>query len=58
MKKYLLLFFITFLQLAQADVKLPAIVSSNMVLQCNTTITIWGWADAYEEITLMISWSN
>ena len=41
-----------------ANVKLPAIVSSNMVLQRNTTITIWGWADANEEITISTSWNE
>lgn len=39
-----------------AEVKLPAIVSSNMVLQRNTTITLWGWADAKEKITITTSW--
>lgn len=41
-----------------AEVKLPAIVSSNMVLQRNTSITIWGWADAGEKITIKTSWSD
>ena len=40
----------------QAEVKLPAIVSSNMVLQRNTTIQIWGWADAKEKISIEASW--
>ena len=39
-----------------ADVKLPAIVSSNMVLQRDTTITLWGWADAGEKISISSSW--
>lgn len=39
-----------------AEVRLPAIVSSNMVLQRNTTITLWGWADAQEEIAISASW--
>lgn len=39
-----------------AEVKLPAIVSSNMILQRNTTITLWGWADANEKITINLSW--
>jgi len=39
-----------FIQSINAAVKLPAIVSSNMVLQRNTTIKIWGWADAKEHI--------
>jgi sialate O-acetylesterase len=40
----------------KAEIKLPAIVSSNMVLQRNTTIEIWGWADANEKIELTTSW--
>jgi sialate O-acetylesterase len=41
---------------AFADVTLPAIVSSNMVLQRDTTITLWGWADAGEKISISTSW--
>jgi sialate O-acetylesterase len=41
---------------AFADVKLPAIVSSNMVLQRDTTISLWGWADAGEKISISASW--
>lgn len=43
-------------QSVQAEVKLPAIVSSNMVLQRNTTVVLWGWADAKEKITIETSW--
>ena len=43
-------------QSIKAEVKLPAIVSSNMVLQRNTNIVLWGWADAKEQITLEASW--
>ena len=39
-----------------AEIKLPAIVSSNMVLQRNTTIEIWGWAAADEKIKIKFSW--
>jgi len=39
-----------------AEVKLPAIVSSNMVLQRNTTVVLWGWADAGENISIEASW--
>jgi sialate O-acetylesterase len=39
-----------------AEVKLPALVSSHMVLQRNTTITLWGWSDATEKISLQASW--
>lgn len=41
-----------------ADVKLPAIVSSNMVLQRNTTVVLWGWADAKEKISIEASWQE
>lgn len=43
-------------QSIQAEVKLPAIVSSNMVLQRNTTVVLWGWADAKEKISIETSW--
>lgn len=39
-----------------AAIKLPAIISSNMVLQRNTTASLWGWADAKEEILIEASW--
>ncbi len=39
-----------------AKVKLPAIIASNMVLQRNTDVTLWGWADANEKITIKTSW--
>ncbi len=56
---YLLTFFcLIFTSICFAEVKLPAIVSSNMVLQRNTTITLWGWADAEEKITITASWLN
>lgn len=48
--------FMLFVQAINAEVKLPAIVSSNMVLQRNTTVVLWGWADAKEKITIEASW--
>ncbi len=44
------------LQPIKAEIKLPAIVSSNMVLQRDTTVKLWGWADAKEEITIQATW--
>jgi sialate O-acetylesterase len=43
---------------ALAEVKLPAIISDNMVLQQNTTIALWGWADAGESVEIKNSWNN
>lgn len=45
-----------FLQSIHAEIRLPAIVSSNMVLQRNSSVILWGWADANEEITMISSW--
>jgi sialate O-acetylesterase len=58
-KVYLIILIATFNLLSiRAEVKLPAIVSSNMVLQRNTSIMLWGWADAKEKITINASWLN
>lgn len=51
---FLLLAFISIS--TNAQIKLPAIVSSNMVLQRNTTITLWGWASPSEKISIKTSW--
>lgn len=47
---------ILFIQSTKAEIKLPAIVSSDMVLQRNTTVVLWGWADASEKISIETSW--
>lgn len=36
----------------QADVKLPAIFGSHMVLQQNQPINVWGWAEPGESVTV------
>jgi sialate O-acetylesterase len=35
-----------------AEVKLPKILGDNMVLQQQTEVRIWGWADPEEELTV------
>lgn len=50
------LIFLLFVQFVNAEIKLPAIVSSDMVLQRNTTVVLWGWADANEEISIEGTW--
>lgn len=44
------------LQPIQAEIKLPAVVASNMVLQRNTTVVLWGWAEPKEKISIQTSW--
>ena len=58
-KKLLLLFVVLGLKLtANAQVKLPALVSDNMVLQQNTKVNLWGWASPNEKINILPGWQN
>ncbi|MBN1796414.1 MAG: hypothetical protein JW804_07060 [Sedimentisphaerales bacterium] len=41
-----------------ADVTLPAIISSNMVLQQDTDVPLWGWAEPNENIQVQTSWGS
>ena len=43
---------------ASADVRLPAIVGDNMVLQQQIEAPVWGWADPGETVTVAGSWGN
>ena len=50
-------FFLTFAALCgftSAELRLPAVISSNMVLQRDKPIPIWGWAAAGEEVTVTL----
>ncbi|MEP7093642.1 MAG: 9-O-acetylesterase, partial [Flavobacterium sp.] len=42
----------------QAQVKLPALVSDNMVLQQNAKVNLWGWASPNEKINIQLGWQN
>jgi sialate O-acetylesterase len=39
-----------------AEVKLPAIIGDNMVLQQGKQTPIWGWAEPGEKVTVSGSW--
>lgn len=39
---------------AHADVKLPNVIGSHMVLQRDMELTFWGWADAGEEVSVKL----
>ena len=39
---------------ARADVKLPSLISDGMVLQQQTPVRIWGWADDGEQVSVNI----
>lgn len=42
--------------LAHADIRLPDIFSSHMVLQQQSTVTLWGWAETREKMKISTSW--
>ncbi len=64
MKKTLLVFalFLTFIVLAQnsfAKIWVPSVISDHMVLQRNSTVTIWGWStESIEPISVTGSWNQ
>jgi sialate O-acetylesterase len=43
-------------QPTNAQVKLPELFSSNMVLQRNAQVAVWGWASANANIIINTSW--
>ncbi len=56
--KYLLLVGQLFTPRCHAEVKLPRILGSGMVLQRESEVAIWGWADAGENVTVAGDWLN
>ncbi len=44
--------------LAVADVRLPHILGSHMVVQEKSEVAIWGWADPGEAVTVKASWGE
>jgi len=51
-------FFLLISSTMMANVSLPNIFGDNMVLQRNSEVKIWGWANPKEEIKLVPSWNN
>lgn len=41
-----------------AAVRLPAVISSNMVLQQQSQVKLWGWGDPGEKIHITTSWND
>ncbi|MBK0369281.1 sialate O-acetylesterase [Flavobacterium agrisoli] len=44
--------------LVKAQIKLPALVSDNMVLQQNSKVNLWGWASPNEKISIRVGWQK
>ena len=55
------IFFISLLlsaSITMADVRLPAIIGSHMVLQQKSTVKLWGWSGPAENITIKLGWDT
>jgi sialate O-acetylesterase len=57
-KKIITAIFALFSLSAFADVRLPAILGSHMVLQQNTQASLWGWCEPGENITVSTTWDT
>lgn len=49
---FLVCFYLVFLVVAQAQVRLPRLVSDSMILQRDMPISVWGWASPKEKIEI------
>ena len=58
--KIKLLILISCIQFAvcKANVRLPNIIGSHMVLQQNSNIKLWGWSAPAEKISIKVSWDT
>ena len=52
LKIKLLIIFCSLGIMATGQIKLPRLISDNMVLQRDANLTIWGWAAAGEKVSL------
>lgn len=43
---------------SMAAIRLPSVIASNMVLQQQSEVNLWGWADPGEKIFVTASWDN
>jgi sialate O-acetylesterase len=56
--KILIIFLLCVSGLAYADIRLPKIFGSHMVLQQKKPVPIWGWSDPGEKVTLVLGSSE
>ena len=59
MKQFVIIILLSTLTMSvQAKIRLPHILSSHMVLQQQTEVTFWGWANPGEKVTITPSWDT
>ncbi len=55
-KAALILMTAVFISPLIAELRLPAVIGDNMVLQSDSTIPLWGWAEPYQKVDVKGSW--
>ncbi|MDZ7935109.1 MAG: sialate O-acetylesterase [Emticicia sp.] len=58
LKSFTILLCLSTIYTVKAQIRLPKLISDNMVLQRNQPIKIWGWAEPKEKITLTFNKKN
>lgn len=57
-KTIIIAFFTITVNATHANLRLPALIGNNMVLQQKEQILVWGWNDAGERVTVETSWNG
>jgi len=57
-KLYLTCFLALYFVSGWCNITLPSLVSSDMVLQQNSEIRLWGWGDPQEKVEIFTSWNG
>jgi len=57
-KLCLLILAAVFVLSSRANLRLPNVLSSNMVLQQRSQVDLWGWCDPGEKIRIVASWND
>ncbi len=52
------IFILSLISQSEAQLRLPAVISSGMVLQQNDSASLWGWGNPSEKILITTSWNN
>jgi sialate O-acetylesterase len=58
MKKLVYFLFLLAPATSKANISLPSVISSNMVLQQQSSVKFWGWADPAEKVYISPSWTG
>ena len=53
-----LVFALLISNLVSAQLRLPAIISDNMILQQNAKVALWGWGQPGEKVIIVNDWNN